>query len=109
MTNASDVVDTEPSNGDVYKMLLGSISKLYDERDDSEPTTPSSGPSTSSEETAQASSSPALPPGIQRPLILQTSDLFSPPGRSDTDASSSTLRANIHNRQSNVESILKKQ
>ena len=110
MMNASDVVDTEPSHGDVYKMLLGSVSKLYDERDDSEPTTPISAPSTaSSEETAQQTlSSPTFPSGIPWSQSLNTPDCFPPPSRSDTGASSATVRPNSHNRSSTIDGILKK-
>ena len=97
MMNASDVVDTEPSNGDVYKMLLGSVSKLYDERDDSEPTTPSSAPSRSSEERVPTSSNPASTPGIQRPQSFHATDWYPPPDRSNTDTSSDTVRQNNRN------------
>jgi hypothetical protein len=108
MGNTSDVVDREPSNGDVYKMLLGSVSKLYDERDDSEPTTPSSAPSRSSEEAAQTSSSPASYEGIQPPQSSHTPDLFPTPSRSNTESSSATVRPNTRSRLNKIEGILKK-
>jgi hypothetical protein len=34
LTHNSDIVDTEPSDGDIYQMLLGSIDDQYDERND---------------------------------------------------------------------------
>jgi hypothetical protein len=33
LTSSSDVIDTEPARGDIYKMLLGSLDKHYDNLD----------------------------------------------------------------------------
>ncbi|KAH7324079.1 kinase-like domain-containing protein [Rhexocercosporidium sp. MPI-PUGE-AT-0058] len=85
-----DVIDTEPSNGDVYKMLLGSLVENYD-GDANELQL------VESPERLQYATSPSTP-GLSSPnRSLHSSSSsqgpFTPPPRTDTDMSQHTLRA----------------
>ncbi|KAK5456970.1 hypothetical protein LTS15_004750 [Exophiala xenobiotica] len=61
-----DIVDTEPSLGDVYKMLIGSFIEEYDERSNLSPSSPAGPEIMFSEHEIQSS-----PPSLQESSSLQ--------------------------------------
>jgi hypothetical protein len=97
LTYFSDVIDTESSRGNVFKMLLGSVSKIYDERESYNNTTPIGGTHAfgldGQSQMQRNQINPAILPTHQHHVTPPSGNwLFPPPSRTDTEASSSTLR-----------------